>query len=165
MPVDPAVRAETLPANALLQRYTTDPKNYTDCYVKDVLGNVSLPEFITAFYTTPLFRAERLILKVGVRKPSTDADVTAVAHGDTKTFAVWDVEDRTDDQALLCDMAGSTRSWFMVAPIDGGTRLYFGSAVTPGNRLMIRALTPLHQIYARALLRGAKPLQSAQAAH
>ncbi|MEO9863866.1 MAG: hypothetical protein ABJO29_11310 [Yoonia sp.] len=161
MPANAAVHAIPLPADALLQRYTADPKNYTDCYVKDIAGHVSLSDFITAFYTTPLFRAERLILKYAVRRPSTDEDVHAVAHGDTQEFAAWTVEDRTEDQVLLCDMAGHTRSWFMVSPIDGGTRLHFGSAVTPGDGVVVRAITPLHKLYARSLLRGANPAQSA----
>ena len=159
------VRAETLPENALLQRYAQNDKNYTDCFVKEVPGNISLTDFITAFYTTPLFRAERFVLKLAVRRPSTDAQAQAIAAGQAEEFAVWSVEDRSEDQALFCDMASSTRSWFMVEPIDGGTRLYFGSAVTPGTSLFVRALAPLHKIYSRGLLGAAKPQISAQAAH
>lgn len=159
------VRAETLPENALLQRYAQNDKNYTDCFVKEVSGNVSLTDFITAFYTTPLFRAERFVLKFAVRRPSTDAQAQAIAAGQAEEFAVWSVEDRSEDQALFCDMASSTRSWFMVEPIDGGTRLYFGSAVTPGTGFFVRALTPLHKIYSRGLLGAAKPRISEQAAH
>ena len=159
------VRAESLPQDALLQRYAGQPENYTDCYVKDVKGTVTLADFMTAFYTTPLFKAERFVLKIGVRKPSTDADAIAVATGTTDAFAAWTVEDRTQTQALMCDMANATRSWFMVVPIAGGTRLYFGSAVTPGTGLFVRALTPLHRLYSRGLLGGVNFQRSAQAAH
>jgi hypothetical protein len=90
-----SVRTETLPKNALLQRYAQDPLNYTDCYVKDVAGTIGLSDFIMAFYTTRLFRAERFVLRIAARKPSTDADARAVADGDAQAFAVWTVEDRT----------------------------------------------------------------------
>jgi hypothetical protein len=159
-----SVRAETMPKNALLQRYAQDPLNYTDCYVKDVAGTIGLSEFMVAFYTTRLFRAERFVLKIAARKPSADADARAVADGNANTFAIWTVEDRTHDQALLCDMAGHTRSWFMVKAIPDGTRLYFGSAVTP-NGLLAKVLTPLHRLYSRGLLGGAKPQQSGSADH
>lgn len=157
MPANPAVHATDLPCDAFLQRYARDPKNYTDCFVKDVSGHIKLPAFINAFYTTPLFRAERFILKYAARRPSTDADVAALAHGDTSQFAAWDVEDRAGDQLLLCDMGGHTRSWFMVAPTAGGTRLFFGSAVVPADGALMRILLPFHKIYARALLRGTRP--------
>ena len=159
-----SVRTETLPKNALLQRYAQDPLNYTDCYVKDVAGTIGLSDFMMAFYTTRLFRAERFVLKIAARKPSTDADARAVADGDAQAFAVWTVEDRTSDQALLCDMARLTRSWFMVKAIPDGTRLYFGSAVTPTSPL-VKVLTPLHTLYSRLLLGAAKPLQSGSADH
>ena len=159
-----SVHAENLPENALLRRYAQDPLNYTDCYAKDVAGTVTLSDFIGAFYTTRLFRAERFILKIAARKPSTDADARAVATGDAKTFAVWKVEDRTNNQALLCDMAGHTRTWFMVMAMPNGTRLYFGSAVTP-NGLLARVLTPMHRLYSRGLLGSTKPQQSGSAGH
>jgi hypothetical protein len=160
-----SVRSEILPETALLQRYVGDPKNYTDCFIKDVAGDVSLADFLTAFYTTRLFRAERFILKHLVRKPSTDADVAAIAQGETDRFAVWTLVDRTDTQVLLCDLAEHTRSWFMVQPTASGTRLYFGSAVTPGDTLLIKLTAPLHKLYSRLLLGNAKPLQSVAAGH
>lgn len=159
------VRAEKLPERALLQRYAQNPHDYTDCFVKDVPNDVSLTDFITAFYTTPLFRAERFVLKVAMRRPSTDAQAQAIAAGQAKDFAVWSVEERTDDQALFCDMASSTRSWFMVEPFEGGKRLYFGSAVTPGTGFLVRALMPLHKLYSFGLLGSAKPQKSAQVVH
>jgi len=152
-----AVHAHPLPPNALLQRYAADLENYTDCFVKDVQGTVSLADFMTAFYTTPLFKAERVVLKLALRKPSPDANARAVATGETDTFAAWTVEDRTDNEALMRDLSGGTRSWFKVAPIADGTRLYFGSAVTPGTGVLIRALIPLHRVYARSLLGLTKP--------
>lgn len=150
-----SVQAARLPDDALLARYSGDPANYTDCYFAEMPGKIDLREFMTAFYTTPLFKAERWVLKLALRKPSTDADAAAVATGQVDHFAAWTVEDRTADEALLRDVSGGTRSWFKVAATSGGTRVYFGSAVTPGTGLIVRALTPLHRVYSKALLRAA----------
>ncbi|HTE41110.1 MAG TPA: hypothetical protein VK629_09775, partial [Steroidobacteraceae bacterium] len=81
--------------------------------------------------TTRLFKLERLILKWAVAKPSIDDQARQVAAGDRDDFAAWTVEQRADDQLLMCDLSNRTRSWFMVGSIPGGTRLHFGSAVVP----------------------------------
>ena len=119
---------------------------------------VSLDDFVTAFYTTPLFRSERLILGLfGMR--SRDSDVDELLAGRRDSFAAWTVEDRTEDQLLMCDINQRTRSWFMVSATgDQSTRLWFGSAVTargedvPGS---YRALLSFHRVYSRALLKAA----------
>ena len=153
MPIKP----HTLPTNSLLQPYANREGCYTDCYATDLPADIPLPDYITAFYTTPLFKLERFILKIAVRRPSTDQDVIALANTETTRFAAWDVEGRTDSQLLMCDLAGRTRSWFMVEPTATGTRLYFGSAVTPiigtaKRGVTFNLLLPFHKIYSRALL-------------
>ena len=144
-----------LPENALLQRYAKDPGSYTDCFARDVAGRVDLARFVRAFYTTPLFKAERLVLRLA-GYPSSDGAAADLAQGHTGRFAAWTVEAREAQQVLMCDAQGRTRSWFMVAPAGSGTRLYFGSAVTQRDHWAVRLLLPLHQIYARALLRSVK---------
>lgn len=149
-----------LPDDALLGRYAAGTGNHTDCYMVTVAGTVSLGEYVTAFYTAPLFRCERVILKLAVRRPSTDQDAADVAHGRTLKFAAWTVEDRSDTQLLMCDMASKTRSWFMIRATSSSTQLYFGSAViadpkTGHQGALFHALAPLHNLYARALLKGA----------
>jgi hypothetical protein len=161
------VRAE-LPATALLRRYACEGA-YTDCYTTQVAANVDLPRYVEAFYTTWVFRLERWILKWLVAKPSTDTDVQRLAHAQVDAFAAWSVEGRAPDQLLLCDFLGRTRSWLMVAPLDGarsnaGTQLFFGSAVVPvrdrsGKRRLgstYSALLGFHQLYSRILLRAAR---------
>ncbi len=143
-----------LPDDALLQRYAVRDDCYTDCYVADVAAP-DLAACIRAFYTTPLFRAERLILGFAGHA-STDADVEALANGNADTYAAWRVEDRTDDQILLCDVAGRTRSWLFHQP----GRFYFGSAVTPPAPdaplgWLFTALLPFHKVYSRGLLGSA----------
>ena len=54
---------------------------YTDCFHTDILDNVSLPQFVEAFYTTWLFKLERFILQLLVKKPSTDAEAKTGGPG------------------------------------------------------------------------------------
>ena len=145
------ITEDILPNNALLQKYAKAGA-YTDCFSTDVLANVSLAEFVEAFYTTWLFRVERFILRVAVSKPSTDEQVSALTAGTLDTFAAWYVEGRAEHQLLMCDFRGHTRSWFMVAP----GKLYFGSAVVPINRPSYKLLIGFHRLYSRALLSAAR---------
>lgn len=164
-----------LPEGALLARYQ-EAGAYTDCYTTDIAGPVSHAQYVRAFYTTFPFRLERLILKWLVSKPSKDADVDQLATGATATFAAWRVEARSDNQLLLCDFRGSTRSWLMTAPPatdrGGGTRLYFGSAVVPRKNaqtgiskmaFVFRALLGFHKLYSLVLLYSAKSRLEAMA--
>jgi len=104
-----------LPPDALLRAYVRDGA-YTDCYVTDIPRRVSHAHYVEAFYTTAVFRLERLLLAWFVAKPSTDAQARQLADGAIDAFAAWQVEGRSTNQLLLCDYAGSTRSWLMTAP-------------------------------------------------
>jgi hypothetical protein len=153
----------TLPASALLRNYTHGG-GYTDCYCVDVPRSISLPDYVEAFYTTWVFKLERWILTHAVGKPSSDLDARRVARAEINFFAAWTVEGRTPDQLLMCDYVRRTRSWFMVEPIDGGTRFYFGTAVVPVRRKSgeltlgstYSALMGFHKLYSRILLRSAR---------
>lgn len=159
-----ALHPRPLPPDALLARYS-EAGAYADCYGVEVEGTVSLAAYVAAFYTGRLFRLERLLLRLFLSKPSTDAQARQVAAGEVAEFAAWRVEGRRADQLLMCDVAGRTRSWFMVAqPSPGRTLLYFGSAVVPkidrasGERRMgvlFNALLGFHKLYSRALLGAA----------
>ena len=161
------VHRSDLPHNALLRRYQVSGA-YTDCYVTRIAQGVSLAAYVEAFYTTPLFRLERLILKWLVARPSTDEQARLLGTGSLATFAAWTVESRDADQLLLCDLHGRTRSWLMVVPITNGegsgTLLHFGSAVTPlpdREGRMKRgktydALLGCHKLYSRLLLAAAR---------
>ena len=122
-------RACTVPADGLLQTYVGQGANYTDCYEVMLPGAVTLPEFIEAFYTTWLFKLERAVLSVVLRRRITNSDARALAEG-ADGFAVWTVEDREEAQILLLDHMWHTRSYLAVSHKAGGvTRLIFGSAV------------------------------------
>jgi hypothetical protein len=163
----------TLPDDALLQKYRVAASGdtasaYTDCYQTRIQGQVELSDYVYAFYTSWLFRLERLILRYLVQKPSTDDEARELAEGRIGNFAAWTVEARTSTQLLMCDFQGRTRSWFKVAAVSEGDRLStmlrFGSAVVPAVRedggklragLAYRVLLPFHRLYSRLLLRAA----------
>jgi len=163
------VEKHAVPADAMLARYSVKG-NYTDCYTTEVSGEIALAEFIYAFYTTFLFKLERFILKWTVSRPSTDAEAKELADNSRDRFAAWQVEARNQNEILMCDFLGRTRSWLMVAPVRMAagtrTRLYFGSAVVPGgdsNRTKpslefgLRAiLFGFHQVYSVLLLYSAR---------
>ena len=164
------VQPTDLPPTSLLCRHQARGA-YADCYTT-VLPVAVLPaQYIEAFYTTALFKAERRLIALVMRRPSSDADARALARGTRQDFAAWRVEDRTDDQIMLADLSGKTRSWLMAVPAGGAaghnpsaTRLYFGSAVlsrpdpkTGQQRLGFgfHALLGAHKLYSRLLLRAA----------
>lgn len=153
-----AVAETELPPGALLARYSTEG-GHVDCYTAEVAGSVDLAGLITAFYTSRAFRPERWLLGALLGKRADDGDVAQLAQGSAARFSAWTVEARRDDEILLCDFQGKTRSWLKVLPVTGGTRLHFGSAVVPGkgraDRAIFAALLGFHGWYSRALLRGA----------
>ena len=157
-----------VPADTLLHKYTRNG-SYTDCYSTEVLTQIFFPEYIFAFYTTPLFNLERLILRLTVSKPSTDLQAWQLADGVSDRFAAWYVEGRGENEILMCDFQGRTRSWLMatsVSTVRGvRTRLYFGSAVVPiqnsktGKLSLgfgVQALLGFHKVYSVLLLYSAK---------
>ena len=167
------IKACALPDGSYLASYARSGA-YTDCFVTSVSGAVSFERYVAAFYCTPLFKLERVILKFALSRPSTDAQAEQLAAGDVDRFAVWSVEQRSANQLLLCDLNGATRSCLMLdAGDDGGrsgTRLYFGSAVVPrAGRSAIgfgfRALLGFHKLYSRLLLNAARDRLQVDNAH
>ena len=151
-----------LPQSSPLVPYR-ERRAYTDAYSLDMPFAVSLADYLAAFYTTPLFKLERLVLTC-IGKPSSDAGAHALAYDESRRFAAWTVEARTDNQIVMCDFMSKTRSWLMCEPIEGGTRLWFGSAIVPkritaGGRvdlgLFFHLLLPFHRVYSVALLASA----------
>lgn len=138
---------------------------YGDCFSILIERPVSLAEFVVAFYTTPLFRLERAILRFLASSPSTDEELRLLIAGARSTFAAWELSARTETQLLMSDRYGRTRSWFRVTPqAAGGTLLQFGSAVAakPGAESSsemstgFNALLGFHRLYSRLLLKAAR---------
>ena len=155
-----AIQKVPVPANGMLDKYTSVTGAYTDCYMTEAPRKVSFAEYVFAFYSTPLFKLERLIL-LSVSKPSTDIQANQLARGEIDKFAAWSVENRSDNEILLCDYLSRTRSWLMTKGNGTTTQLYFGSAVLPktGETSLgfgFRALLGFHQIYSVLLLRSAR---------
>lgn len=158
----PPVTSCALPPDALLRRYV-DSGAFTDCYAADLAARPAFAHYVEAFYVGAAFRPERWVL-AAIGKGANDADARRLARGEAETFAAWSVEARAPEQLLLCDFLSRTRSWLMLAPIDGGARLYFGTAIVPvgvdsrAGRLgfPFNALLGFHKLYARALLGGAR---------
>jgi len=168
-----SIKKTPLPNEALLRPYMQEG-HFTDCFSTEISRSVTHSQYVAAFYTTLLFKIERFILKVAVSRPSTDTEAVQLAEQRRDTFAAWKVEARDDDQLLLCDFQGRTRSWLMVELIDTEqgprTRLYFGSAVVrPGKSeknspaLGFNLLLRFHKWYSIALLYSAvKRLERAE---
>jgi hypothetical protein len=164
------LQACEISANALLRRYQ-DGTGFADCYCVDIPGTVSHTAYMEAFYTSSLFKIERVLLGCLAGKPATDADARDLARGHCAEFSAWRVEARTDSELLLADLTGRTRSWLMVSTVvqDAGqpcSRMYFGSAVVPaparpdvsktGMGMGFHALLGFHRLYSRLLLSAAR---------
>jgi pyrimidine deaminase RibD-like protein len=163
-----AVQPCEVPLNSLLRSYK-DGAGYADCYVVEVPGSVTQEAFIEAFYTSPLFKVERTILKYLVSRPASDSEAKQLAEGRATKFSAWRIEGQSPSELLLADFTGRTRSWLMAVPVTGSvgaisTRLYFGSAVvphksrpaqTPSMGWPFHALLGFHRLYSRLLLAAA----------
>lgn len=152
-----------LPPESLLARLARERGAFADAYTLHFPHPVSLAEFVEAFYTTRLFKVERALLALFGR-PSSDAMARAVARGDGERLAVWTVEAREDDELLMHEDSGATRSWFKAQAGAGHTTLWFGSAIVPRRRgpggeprfsVVFHALLGFHRGYSRALLGAA----------
>jgi hypothetical protein len=165
------ITQQPVPADSLLNTYHggSRPERWVgqgDCFSVGVEKAVTLSDFVYAFYTSPVFRIERAILRTLAHAPSTDGEARAVAEGSGAAFAIWRVGERTSTQLLMCDRFERTRSWFQVVPMaGGGTLLRFGSAVAAsqnrGTAAMsagwgFRLLMGFHVLYSRMLLGAAR---------
>ncbi len=159
------ITSTALPDTAFLARYEAQEHTHTDCFHTSLSKDVPLEDFINAFFNTWLFRIERLILKLTVKKPSTDEDIAKLAKGTSSTMAAWVIEERDEDQLLLQVPNTPIRTWLMRASEGDQTHLYFGSAILPARRdsngkpalgHIFVVLMGFHRLYARALLSCAK---------
>ena len=166
-----SVTQDVVPKDALLKTYRGGlrPESWResgDCFAVVVDRLTDLAEFVFAFYTSPVFRIERMILRLLAGASSTDSEAQRLADGSGTSFAIWRVGERTATQLLMCDRYERTRSWFKVVRLDSGkTLLQFGSAVASrrGQRIesrshsyLFRLLLVFHVMYSQILLYAAK---------
>ena len=163
-----AVQPCEVPVGTLLRRYK-DGSGFADCYMVEVPGTVTQEAFIEAFYTSPLFKVERTILRYLASRPATDSDARDLAAGKAGRFSAWSVEGQSPSELLLADFTGRTRSWLRATAAVGPspsqcTTLYFGSAVIPRSKQgssdlslgwLFHALLGFHKLYSRLLLSAA----------
>ena len=161
----PKVFESELPSNALSATYKTQGA-FVDCYYSEIAKDVSLDEYIQAFYTTPLFKLERSLLSLATFKRANDDGAVELSLGKSDHYSIWTVEGRESNQIMLLDFSGNTRSWLMVEDKKNemGTRLYFGSVVVPKDRKnngqaslgkLFHFFGSFHKIYSKALLSAA----------
>jgi len=160
----PEVQQIRVPQGSFLDRFAQQGGVYTDCFAVEIDADIAFADYIEAFYTTPLFKAERMILGLLAKAPSKDDQAHLLGTGEIDEFAVWRVKERAESQ-LLMKAIGRTSSWFMTVPFSPGrTRLMFGSVVVPegypkpGADKMgfgFSALLGLHKLYSRLLLASA----------
>jgi hypothetical protein len=156
-----------IPNNALSARYKKEGA-FVDCYYIDIPNDVTLEQYIKAFYTTPPFKVERTILSIITRRSATDQDAAELALGNSERYSIWTVEDRDINQILLREFTGATRSCLMVEPsstdTEAMTRLFFGSVVIPKKvlengqgsfGLLFHLLGGFHKLYSKVLLKAA----------
>lgn len=167
-----SVKIGTIPENGLLNSYDRQPGCYIDCFTVEIARTVTLFEYISVFFNTPVFRLERLLLGLFASKPSDEKALKDLASGIGTTFAGWKVESRNKDQLLMSVGSGPIRTWLMIesnlAKPDV-TRLYFGSGLVPVEQdslgkpsigLIYRLTLGFHKFYSRLLLwLAAKGLQ------
>ncbi|MEO9819205.1 MAG: hypothetical protein ABJ370_05130 [Paracoccaceae bacterium] len=151
-----------VPENRLISPFRAAEAHHTDAFCLEFAGQVDLADFINAFYTSWLFKLERLVLRVFAKAPTSDAQAQALASGDLDTFAVWRVEGREPTEILLGERSGRTKSWLAIEPAGEVTRLWFGSIVVPVHRKGKLTLGPVfdsllgaHKVYSRSLLMAA----------
>lgn len=173
-----SVKTTSLPEESFLQSYQAQDGGYADCFVLEG-GEPNAPilgDYIFAFFNSPIFRLERVLLKTFLSAPSSTADVEALAFGGGVRLASWQLEERAEDQILLAVKNTPVRTWLMVSPPSpegGPARIYFGTALVPTERdkagnptipAMYRRFIFFHRAYSKLLLwsaglglRNAKP--------
>ncbi len=155
----PMPQRTDVPPGTLIAAQSERIGGFADTFVTRVPGQVPLSDYVAAFYTSPVFKAERLILRLAGH-PSTDDDAIAVAQGTKDRFAIWRDPIRTQTELLMQEASGATASWFMVEPGSEETTLYFGSHVRPradgsGMPFLFKVLAGFHNVYSHALLSAA----------
>ena len=159
------ITQKAVPVDSLLARYADEPEGHTDCFVTTVRANVDLASYISAFYSSWVFRPERILLSVAPSFPGSAAALERLACGKSDRFLAWTVEQRRDHEILLAEFSGATRSWLRVVPQgEALTELNFGSAIVARRdadgsyrppSFVFSLLSGFHEFYSRMLLSAA----------
>ncbi|KAA0175468.1 hypothetical protein FNF27_03168 [Cafeteria roenbergensis] len=139
-------------------------KGKGDCFRLDVPGHVPIERFVHAFFTSWLFKLERLVLPVA----TTDSLAKDFAYSRVNEFAIWTAKERTDSELLATwaeehsPATGATWMRVVHGKDDDGkpkTCLEFGSAIATGDmpyqKAVMAVAMPLHLAYSGLLLGAA----------
>ena len=85
------VTAALQPEHSLISEQSMLEGYVTDCFSAEVSKAVDLSDLIEAFYKTPLFRLERLVLSFAPSGRLRDTDITALSKGQVDRISVWQV--------------------------------------------------------------------------
>ena len=162
----PRIASVPLPDTSFLNRYADTQGAYVDCFHVRTAQVIDLDSFALAFFDSWIFRIERKLLGLFAGAHSDARDVQALASGNAREFAIWQVEERDTDQILLIVGSGPIRTWLKCSGDEKSTDLYFGSAVLPTSQsrdgapkigFTFRAFLWFHILYSKALLKAAVP--------
>jgi len=147
---------------SMLSKYNKhDGISYFDHYETDVDGipnNVNVDQLAKAFFLSPAFTPERLLLsKLAPNKHNISREelnqVEEFKVGNN--VAIFNVIEKSDSE-ILFKSDPDTLTWLAVErEKDDKMKLHFGSAILKPN-IVSRIFTPFHKFYSRYLLGFAK---------
>ncbi|KAL0486057.1 hypothetical protein AKO1_001727 [Acrasis kona] len=144
-------RSKLIDAEGMLDRQESEYKDSFAIPFAQKDTKVDVLKLVQAFYTSPLFKLERFIIKIIADVKTSDEQIKKSNFNVGDEVLIWKVVNRTQDEVLLHwsykGFEGST--WFKV----NNGELKFGSGLPIKVGFVS---TALHQIYSRLLLFGAK---------
>ncbi|KDO22101.1 hypothetical protein SPRG_10919 [Saprolegnia parasitica CBS 223.65] len=117
---------------------------------------VDLAKFASCFFRSPVFQAERVLLRLLGYGATTDAAIARLDFEPNDAVVVFRVVERTPDEVVLAwALSDDTRghSWLHVA--DDGRSIEYATMFEP-TRAVHWALVPFHLVYARVVLAAAR---------
>ncbi|KAF0682556.1 Aste57867_25354 [Aphanomyces stellatus] len=143
-----------LDPSSLVTRFTTVPNQHVDVYEVTLDQATTITAFARAFFQSPLFRAERVVLNlVGVGGAKSDDAIDALLFAVGDNVAHFTVFEATPTELLFGGRPEvNAHSWLAVS--NDGRQLRFGSTIQ--SRPLVRLLTPVHLVYAQLVLASAK---------
>ncbi|RHY02570.1 hypothetical protein DYB26_002293 [Aphanomyces astaci] len=146
----------SLYSSNLIARFVSTPDQHVDVYQVTLSKPTSVEHFAKAFFQSPVFQVERVMLSLAGAAKTTDAEIDAMTFASGDHVATFRVIESKQDEILFCwddTEAWNGHSW--VAVKDNGHTLLFGSTLR-NRRAFIRRVTPLHLMYAQIVLASAK---------
>ncbi|OQR82540.1 hypothetical protein ACHHYP_15881 [Achlya hypogyna] len=129
---------------------------HMDVYQATMDAPVDLPKFASCFFRSPVFQAERLVLRLCGYGAMSDADIDALAFTPNDDVVVFHVVESTPDEIVMAwKLSPETHgnSWLHLG--DDGRTVYFGSTFNP-TRATHKAILPFHLLYAQIVLAAAR---------